>query len=199
MARDQQPLEIMSVYNGHLMTLCSVPVLLLHRHHTAVSAVLCRTSHKDVADWGMAWHWQSPSKVCNWIIADWALGDMRGAELSGGCGFQYHGTARRRVLCNVLWAPGLCRHHIRCLATDRSGLCRLSWSVSDHQCFTGTRKTGGSPSLSTISFKCLQYSAVQCVMYDVFFSLGSLVISFWMLLLPSQPCVPDVMSNGCVY
>ena len=135
----------------------------------------------------------------NWIIADWALGDMRGAELSAGCGFQYHGTARRRVLCNVLWAPGLCRHHIRCLATDRSGLCRLSWSVSDHQCFTGTRKTGCSPSLSTISFKCLQYSAVQCVMYDVFFSLGSLVISFWMLLLPSQPCVPDVMSNGCVY
>ena len=136
MAQDQPP-EIMSVYNGHLMTLCSVPVLLLHRHHTAVSAALCRTSHKDVASRSLTEAWRGIGNLLqkfNWIIAEtgpwvtWGerncllVADFNITELLGG----------RQVLCNVRWAPGLCRHHIRCLVTDHSGVCRLSWSVITH-------------------------------------------------------------------
>ena len=167
----------------------------LHRHHTAVSAVFCTTHHKDVAGHKTVYCMMALTinillQNSNWIIAAWAPGDTGGPELSGYCWFQYfqyHGTE----CCAMFCEPGAAAADITSAAA-RSLITPEYVNDHDHKCLEEQGKLGVLFCASIINSQC---SAVQCVMYDVFFSFGTLVISFWMLLFPG----PDVMSNGCVY
>ena len=154
----------------------------LHRHHTAA---FCTTHHKDVASKQVSILHGIGNILLqnsNWIIAAWASGDC----LVGCCWFQYfqyHGTEYCAMFCE----PGAAAADITSAA----------WSLRSMQMITITNALQEQGKMLGVLFL-RQYHklAVQCVVvYGVFFSFGTLVISFWMLLFPG----PDVMSNGCVY
>ena len=91
--RGHQPPEIMSVYNGHLMTLCSVPAPSSHCSILHNTPQRCRQQVSILHGIGNILLQNS-----NWIIAAWASGDC----LVGCCWFQYfqyHGTEYCAMFC----------------------------------------------------------------------------------------------------